>query len=219
MDQLLITKIIDFLASVFLMLGFVIGINRKIFSTIDLYAFQSAILAVLAVLIGYAHNESQLFVSAVFVILIKVWIIPRTLRATMRSVKINDDFLPYLSRSLSMVIETILIIVSYNIVSSVFDPAQIVYKNTLAVSIAVFLIGFFMMINRRRTISQVIGFLIMENGLFFFAISLAYGMPLIVELGVFFDVLVVALILGIFIFKIKESFYSIDTKELNKLID
>jgi hydrogenase-4 component E len=76
-----------------------------------------------------------------------------------------------------------------------------------------------MMINRRRTISQVIGFLVMENGLFFFAISLAYGMPLIVELGVFFDVLVVSLILGIFIYKIKESFYSIDTKDLNKLVD
>lgn len=219
MDSTIIVKIIDFLSSVFLMLGFVIGVNRKIFGVINLYAMQSVVLAVLAVLIGYAHNETQLFISAAFVILIKVWIIPRTLRKTMRKVKIENDIMPYLSQSLSMVIETILIIISYNIISSVFDPAQIAYKNTLAVSIAVFLIGFFIMINRRRTISQVIGFLVMENGLFFFAISLAYGMPLIVELGVFFDVLVVALILGIFIYKIKESFYSIDTKELNKLTD
>lgn len=219
MDSNLIAKIIDFLASVFLMLGFVIGINRKFFSVINLYALQSAILAILAMLIGYAHGETQLFISAAFVILIKVLIIPGTLRKTMKNIKIENDIMPYLSQSLTMAIETILIIVSYNIVSSVFDPAQIVYKNTLAVSIAVFLIGFFMMINRRRTISQVIGFLIMENGLFFFAISLAYGMPLIVELGIFFDVLVIALILGIFIFKIKESFYSTATEDLNKLID
>lgn len=219
MDSNLIAKIIDFLASVFLMLGFVIGINRKFFSVINLYALQSAILAILAMLIGYAHGETQLFISAAFVILIKVLIIPGTLRKTMKNIKIENDIMPYLSQSLTMAIETILIIVSYNIVSSVFDSAQIVYKNTLAVSIAVFLIGFFMMINRRRTISQVIGFLIMENGLFFFAISLAYGMPLIVELGIFFDVLVIALILGIFIFKIKESFYSTATEDLNKLID
>lgn len=219
MDSNLIAKIIDFLASVFLMLGFIIGINRKFFSVINLYALQSAILAILAMLIGYAHGETQLFISAAFVILIKVLIIPGTLRKTMKNIKIENDIMPYLSQSLTMAIETILIIVSYNIVSSVFDSAQIVYKNTLAVSIAVFLIGFFMMINRRRTISQVIGFLIMENGLFFFAISLAYGMPLIVELGIFFDVLVIALILGIFIFKIKESFYSTATEDLNKLID
>jgi hydrogenase-4 membrane subunit HyfE len=219
MDELLTTKIIDFLASVFLMLGFVIGTNRKIFGVINLYAIQSVVLAVLAIIIGYAHSETQLFISAAFVIIIKVWIIPSTLRKTMRKVKIENDIMPYLSQSLSMAIETVLIIISYNIVSTVFDPAQLAYKNTLAVSIAVFLIGFFMMINRRRTVSQVIGFLLMENGLFFFAISLAYGMPLIVELGVFFDVLVVSLILGIFIYKIKESFYSIDTKDLNKLID
>lgn len=219
MDTLLITKIIDFLASVFLMLAFVIGVNRKTFNVINFYAFQSIILAILAILIGYAHNETQLFVSAAFVIFIKVWIIPRTLRRTMRKVNIENDITPYLSQSLSMIIQTVLIIISYNIIGSVFNPAQLAYKNTLAVSIAVFLIGFFIMINRRRTISQVIGFLIMENGLFFFAISLAYGMPLIVELGVFFDVLVVSLILGVFIFKIKESFSSIDTKNLNKLTD
>lgn len=219
MDIILLTKIIDFLAAIFLMLGFIIGINRKTFNVINLYAIQSGVLAILAVLIGYAHGENQLFISALFVILIKTWIIPRTLRNTMRKVKIENDIKPYLSQSLSMLIETVLIIISYNIVSTVFDPSQLAFRNTLAVSIAIFLIGFFMMINRRRTISQVIGFLIMENGLFFFAISLAYGMPLIVELGIFFDVLVVAMILGIFIFKIKESFYSTDTEELNKLTD
>lgn len=219
MDSLLIIKIIDFLASIFLMLAFVIGINRKTFNVINLYAIQSGALAILAALIGYAHKEDQLFISALFVIIIKVLIIPRTLRRTMAKVKIENDMTPYLSQSLSMVTETILIVISYNIVSSVFNPTQLVFKNTLAISIAVFLIGFFMMINRRRTLSQVIGFLIMENGLFFFAISLAYGMPLIVELGIFFDVLVVAMIMGIFIFKIKESFYSTDTKDLNKLTD
>jgi len=219
MELLLLIKIIDFLSSVFLMLGFIIGINRKTFNVINLYAIQSGVLAVLAILIGYAHGEDQLFISALFVIIIKVLIIPRTLRRTMNKVKIENDMTPYLSQSLSMVMETILIVISYNIVNSVFDPAQLAFKNTLAVSIAVFLIGFFMMINRRRTLSQVIGFLIMENGLFFFAISLAYGMPLIVELGIFFDVLVVAMILGIFIFKIKESFYSTDTKDLTNLTD
>lgn len=219
MDSIPIIKIIDFLASFFLVLGFIIGVNRKVFTVIRLYALQSVVLAILAVLIGYINGESQLFLSAFFVVMIKVILIPRTLNKTMHRVEIESDMQPYLSQTLSMVLEMVLIILSYNIVNEVFAPSQLAFKNALAVSIAVFLMGFLMMINRRRAISQVIGFLMMENGLFFFAISLAYGMPLIVELGVFFDVLVVAMIMGIFVYKIKESFYSIDTKDLNKLID
>ena len=68
--------------------------------------------------------------------------------------------------------------------------------NTLAVAIALFLIGFFMMVNRRKALTQVLALLCLENGLFLAAISLTYGMPLIVEVGIFFDALVATLLLA-----------------------
>ena len=89
--------------------------------------------------------------------------------------------------------------------------------NTLAVAISVFLIGFFMMLNRRKALTQVLALLSLENGIFLAAICLTYGMPLIVELGVFFDVLVAVLVLGILVYRIRETFESMDVSKMRRL--
>jgi hydrogenase-4 component E len=85
------------------------------------------------------------------------------------------------------------------------------------VAMALFLIGFFLMMNRRKAISQVVALLTAENGLFLAAIALTYGMPLIVEIGIFFDVLVGLMILGILSYRIAETFESMDTSKLRRL--
>ncbi|MBP8177270.1 MAG: formate hydrogenlyase, partial [Xanthomonadales bacterium] len=87
----------------------------------------------------------------------------------------------------------------------------------LGIAIAVVMLSFLMMITRRKAISQVIGFLAMENGLFFAATSATYGMPMVVELGVALDVLVGVVILGIFFFQIREQFDSLDLYHLERL--
>ena len=89
--------------------------------------------------------------------------------------------------------------------------------NTLAAAIAMFLIGFFMMANRRKALTQVLGLLSLENGVFLAAISLTYGMPLVIEAGIFFDVLVAALLLAILIYRIRETFDSTDVSRLSRL--
>ena len=89
--------------------------------------------------------------------------------------------------------------------------------NVLAVAITLFLIGFFMMVNRRKALTQVLALLSLENGLFLAAISLTYGMPLIVELGVLFDVLVAVMVLGILVYRIRETFESMDVSRLRRL--
>ena len=94
---------------------------------------------------------------------------------------------------------------------------QTLGHNALAVAISLFLIGFFMMINRRKALTQVLALLSLENGLFLAAISLTYGMPLIVELGVFFDVLVAVMVLGILVYRIRETFESMDVSRLRRL--
>ena len=84
-------------------------------------------------------------------------------------------------------------------------------------ALACILLSFLMMITRRKAVSQVIGFLAMENGLFFAATSATYGMPMVVELGILFDVLVAALVFGVFFFHIRETFESLDIHHLEKL--
>jgi hydrogenase-4 component E len=87
----------------------------------------------------------------------------------------------------------------------------------LAVAIALFLIGFFMMVNRRKALTQVLALLSLENGIFLAAISLTYGMPMIVEVGIFFDVLVGAMVLAILVYRIRETFDSMDVSRLSRL--
>jgi hydrogenase-4 component E len=89
--------------------------------------------------------------------------------------------------------------------------------NTLAVAIALFLIGFFMMVNRRKALTQVLALLSLENGIFLAAISLTYGMPMIVEIGIFFDVLVAGMVLAILVYRIRETFDSTDVSRLSRL--
>ena len=84
-------------------------------------------------------------------------------------------------------------------------------------AIALFLIGFFMMINRRKALTQVLGLLCLENGIFLAAISLTYGVPLLIELGITFDLLVAVMVLGILVYRIRETFDSMDVSKLSRL--
>ena len=91
-------------------------------------------------------------------------------------------------------------------------------QNTVtAIALAIIMIGFFTMIARKKAVTQMVGFLVMENGVFLGATAAAYGMPLIVELGVFFDVLVAGLIAGIYTHRLQDAFDSVDTSELTVL--
>jgi len=92
-------------------------------------------------------------------------------------------------------------------------------RETLGIAMAVVMLSFLMMITRRKAVSQVIGFLAMENGLFFAATGAVYGMPMVIEFGIALDVLVAMLILGIFFFQIRERFDSLDTRHLERLKD
>ena len=92
-------------------------------------------------------------------------------------------------------------------------------RNTIAVSLAVVLLSLLLIISRRQAVSQVVGFMGMENGLFFTALVSTHGMPMVVELGVAFDVLVAAILFGVFFFHINESLDSLDVDRMNRLTE
>jgi hydrogenase-4 component E len=123
---------------------------------------------------------------------------------------------------LSVIITGLLTLLAYVVAESFHRPDEplgpaSLGHNTLAVAIALFLIGFFMMVNRRKALTQVLALLSLENGIFLAAISLTYGMPMIVEVGIFFDVLVAGMVLAILVYRIRETFDSMDVSRLSRL--
>ena len=117
----------------------------------------------------------------------------------------------------TMLIGIVLVIFAFNLALPISEFSGTVMRLTLGIALACVLLGFLMMITRRKAIPQVIGFLSIENSLFFAATSATYGMPLVVELGVALDVMVGVIVLGIFFFQIREAFDSLDLKHMEKL--
>ena len=117
----------------------------------------------------------------------------------------------------SLLICGALVILSFYITQPIISLGSLLTQDSLAIALAIVLIGFFTMIARKKAVTQMIGFLVIENGLFLGATAAAYGMPLIVELGVFFDVLVAGWIIGIYTQRLQDTFDSVDTTKLTAL--
>ena len=117
----------------------------------------------------------------------------------------------------TMLIGIVLVIFSFNLAAPIAALSSTIARGTLGIALACVLLSFMMMITRSKAVPQVIGFLSMENGLFFAATAATYGMPMVVELGIALDVLVAMLILGVFFFQIREQFDSLDLQHLEKL--
>jgi hypothetical protein len=116
-----------------------------------------------------------------------------------------------------MLIGLVVVVFAFGLAQPISALASTATRNAIGIAVAVILLSFVTMITRRKAMSQVVGFLSMENGLFFGAMSATYGMPMIVEFGVALDVLVAVLVLGIFFFQIREQFDSLDLHHLESL--
>jgi hydrogenase-4 component E len=215
-------KIVTLMAALVLVLQILMAAQRWLATNIRIFGLQSFLLAAIAGTIAVYNGAPHIFIAAVLTLLVKAILVPILLEKLVDRMKIDQEIKPFLNVPLSVVICGGLTLVGYIVAESFYHPEQTtgaasVGHNTLAVAISLFLIGFFMMINRRKALTQVLALLSLENGLFLAAISLTYGMPLIVELGVFFDVLVAVLVLGILVYRIGESFESMDVSKMRRL--
>lgn len=215
-------RIITLMAALVLVLQIAAVGQRWLVSSIRIFAVQSFLLAAIAGIIAYFNHANHIYVAAFLTLVIKAGLLPWLLEGLVEKIRIRREIEPLINAPLSILISGCLTLVGYVVASSFYHPEETAGRaalghNTLAVAIALFLIGFFTMLNRRKALTQVLGLLSLENGLFLAAISLTYGMPLVVELGIFFDVLVAVLVLGILVFRIREAFDSMDVSKLRKL--
>jgi len=213
---------ITLMAAFVLVLQIAMLAQRYLLTNIKAFAAQSFLLACIANTIAYFNDAPHIYVAAFLTLLLKAIILPILMARLVREIGIRKEIEPLVNAPISILIAGGLTMVGYVVAESFYRPetatgAATLGHNTLSVAISLFLIGFFTMINRRKALTQVLALLTLENGLFLAAISLTYGMPLVVELGVFFDVLVATMVLGILVYRIRATFDSMDVSKLRRL--
>jgi hydrogenase-4 component E len=219
MSDILLIDVINGLAALILLFAFVLVAGVRMHQIVRAYTLGSLALGLLAAAVAYYTKADHIYIVAILTIVLKVIVIPRFLDYTVDRIKVKKEVEPLVSIPGSLLICGALTFIAYYISSPIIAQGSAITKNCLAISLAVVLIGFFVIIARRKAMTEIVGLLMMENGLFLAAISLTYGMPMIVEIGIFFDVLVAAIIMGIFAFKINHTFETVDTTFMRRLRD
>jgi hydrogenase-4 component E len=212
-----VTQLINLLAALMLLIDFAMLSQRRILRLIYLFAAQGAVLTLNTLLVAFALGQSHLYFSVVLNLLLKVCLLPWILHRLIDRLNLRWDVETLFNVPTIMLVGIVLVIVSFNLALPISQLAGTITRGTLGIAMASVLISFLMMITRRKAVAQVIGFLAMENGLFFAATSATYGMPMVVELGIALDVLVGTFIFGIFFFQIRETFDSLDVHHLERL--
>ena len=210
-------QLVNLCAAVLLLLSFAMLTQRRILSLINLFAAQGLVLCLSTALVAALTGQTHLYGSALLTLALKTILLPWILHRLIRRLNVKWDVETLFNIPTTMLVGIVLVILAFNLAAPIAQLAGTVGRATIGIALACVLLSFLMMITRSKAVPQVIGFLSMENGLFFAATASVYGMPMVVELGVALDVLVAALILGIFIFEIRERFDSLDTRHLEKL--
>ena len=215
-------RMITLMAALVLVLQISMVGQRWLMTNIRIFAVQSFLLAAIACTIAFFNQANHVYIAALLTLILKTLVLPFILARLVERVGIRQEIEPLINVPLSILISGCLTLVGYVVAESFYHPEETsapaaLGHNTLAIAIALFLIGFFTTLNRRKALTQVLGLLSMENGLFLAAISLMYGMPLVVELGIFFDVLLAVMVLGILVYRIGETFDSMDVSKLRRL--
>jgi hydrogenase-4 component E len=213
----LAAQLINLFASLLLLLAFALLAQRRILTLIHLFALQGAVLTANTFLVAFTTAQPHLYYSAVLTLILKVIALPWILHRLIDRLNIRWDVETLINIPTTMLVGIVVVILSFNLALPVSQLAGTITRSTIGIAMAIVLLSLLMMITRRKAVPQVIGFLAMENGLFFAATSATYGMPMIVELGIALDVLVGTFIFGIFFFQIRETFDSLDIHHLEKL--
>jgi hydrogenase-4 component E len=210
-------QILNALAALFLLLAFAMLAQRRVVALVSLLAFQGALLCAATLLLAYRTGQTHLYFSALLTLALKVVFLPWLLQRLIRRLDVYWDSEPLINTTATMLLGLLIVIFSFGLAQPIAALASTATRNAIGIAVAVVLLSFLTMITRRKAMSQVVGFLSMENGLFFGAMSATYGMPMIVELGVALDILVAMLVLGVFFFQIREQFDSLDLHHLESL--
>jgi len=212
--------LIDIFAAAILVTAFLIVSSRSLVFYIRLFALQSFLLGVVAFLVVLGYRETHILIAAFLTIALKAIAIPMVLTRVIERIQVRKEIDFSVNIAASLLLCGGMVVLSESVAQSILSGQQTdtsAVSRVLSVSIAMMLIGLFIMMTRKKALTQIIGLLTMENGVFLSGLSITYGMPLIVEVGIFFDILIAVLILGVFVFRINKTFETISIDSLRSL--
>jgi hydrogenase-4 component E len=202
------------LAGGMLVLSFALLYQDRIAAVINVFALQAVALSLSVAWQAAVQNAPDLIVTAAVALVVKGFIIPTALHHIIRRLAIQRQVEQAVGSGLTMLMGLGLVALSILLVQPVGD-VSIYTREDLAFALAVILLGLLMMITRRNAITQVVGFMSLENGLVLAATG-ARGMPLVVEISVAFSILIAFIVFGVFVFRIRERFDTIDIEALDR---
>ena len=210
-------QILNALAAMLLLVSFAMLSQRRVVTLVNLLALQGALLCAATLVLAWRTGQHHLYLSAALTLCLKVVFLPWLLHRLIRRLEVYWDTEQSLNVASTMLVGLLVVVFAFGLAQPIAAIASTATRSAIGIAVAVVLLAFLTMITRSKAMSQVVGFLSMENGLFFGAMSATYGMPMIVELGVALDVLVAMLVLGVFFFQIREQFDSLDLHHLESL--
>jgi hydrogenase-4 component E len=212
-------QLINLCAAVILLLAFAMLAQRRVIHLIDLFALQGLALFFSTLIMALKTGQTHLYYSAGLTLLLKAMLLPWILHRLVRKLQVKSEVEALINIPTTMLVGLVLVIIAFNVALPISNLSSSIARGMLGIALATVLLAFLMMITRRKAITQVVGFLAMENGLFLAATSATYGMPMVVELGIALDVLVGVIILGVFFFQIRDQFDSLDIRHMERLKD
>jgi hydrogenase-4 component E len=201
------------LAGTMVLVSFLLLYQDRMFALLNVFALQAIVLSASIAWQAYIQDAPHLYVPALIALVLKGLIIPLALRRVVIKLGIHREIETVVGIGPTMLLGIGLVALSMVIMLKATAMADPLAREDLAFALSVLLLGLLMMVTRRNAVSQIIGFMSLENGLILAATG-AKGMPLVVEISVAFSVLVAFIVIGIFLFRIRERF---DTVELEAL--
>ena len=203
------------LAGGLVLVSFVMLYQDRMYALINVFALHAVLLALSVSWQAYVQDASHLYVTAGIALIFKATIIPAALRRIVERLNIHREIETVVGIGLTMLAGIALVALSAVVMLRVTATADPLAREDLAFALSIVLLGLLMMVSRRNAVGQVIGFMSLENGLVLAAAG-AKGMPLVVEISVAFSVLIAFIVIGIFLFRIRERFDTVELQALDR---
>ena len=197
------------------LMSFMLLYQDRLYALLNVFAFQAAVLALSVAWQAFVQGAPHLYITAMIALVFKAIVIPVTLHRIIAKLGIHREIEKVVGVGTAMLAGIGLVALSMVVMLRVTHGADPLAREDLAFALSVVLLGLLMMVTRRNAVSQVVGFMSLENGLVLAATG-AKGMPLVVEISVAFSILIALIVIGIFLFRIRERFDTVDVQALDR---
>jgi hydrogenase-4 component E len=204
-------------ATLVLLAGLLMLGRRGVRAHIGAFTGQSVALAATTAMVGWFTGDWQLWTVAVLLLLLKGIGIPILLERMVRRFGTERELEPYVNTATSLLIGGLLVLLAYVVTAPLVSVSLLPTRTGMPLAMGLVFVSLFVIISRKKALTQLLGFLMLENGIALLAVLGAHGIPIIVEIGVFLDVLLGFMVMQVFVYQIHETFESIDVEQLNRL--